>query len=661
MSQNPPTVEIPLNMGINLSDPVSKLGKGELRFARNSHYLPESQKLAKLPGRTLFGAMGATVRGLSFVKFRTAGSFLIGAAGTSFYTAPVGTSESWTARATSLSGVGRMEALYHNGTDRVYVVDGVNRLRVWTGSGNMRSGGLTRPSAGTLSFLNNSATLYQSGTTFQMCHTEYDSTTGVESPPSDVARMSASAANGTFKYTFPTATNGSSFDKYRLYRTQHGTGIFYRLAEVASTTLRYYDGDDSEALGSGVDNDTYWGFRTVEDGFLSTQPTAAMVGEPLRANYITVNGTIPIGDIHGMFQNVYFITGVPGYPQDVYFAMPDFPEWFSPVNFLREENKKGDPVSGAGVANDRLIVFTLSSIFRHNTFPFPTSPGFGLGQATREEVTDDHGCVAKRSVVNFGVGQPNNRLFYLSSRGPMMTDGYETWPLNEDLNWSDRYVNTRAMSQAVAVNFPKYQQIWLFVPSRSSTVNDMAFIYHYHPNHRKHGLVGKYTGPAHIRCGAAAVVGDSDEESRLYTADTNTTGNVYLEDNGVTDAAEYDDADGKINWEWETGDIGQESKNRRVQRVFLDIEGDDTFDADLYVAVNKSKVEKRLELDLRTDVQASTTTFGNSDVDDEDSLTYRAGVWKTGTHFRWRMQETAAASRVIAGMEVEVETYGAQK
>lgn len=654
-----------MDKGVNLSSPGSELEIGELSLARNCHYMPEGGELAKVRGRTVFGSMGAAVAGLSFVKFRSGAAHLIGAAGTSYQSAGVSSSGTFAAIASGLLPVGRMEALYYEPTDRAYISDGVNPMRVWTGSGDARVGGLTRPAAGVVTFIANGTTTYLNGTTFYYCHTEYDPVNDVESPPSPVVQLAASAANGTFRYVFPTKTSAGA--KYRLYRSQNGGAVFYRLtpaADIASTILRYYDGTDTEALGSSDNNFAAWGFATMDDQFLATRDILAMVGKPLASNYITANGTFPIGDIMFSFQGSICIAGVRSFPQHLYFTTPGSPEMVTPTNYVPIDNGYGDPITAGLTANDRAVIFTLNTIYRLNALPFPTDPGYGIGIVRKEEVTRDHGCIAKRSVVNFGVGQPNNRAFYLSTRGPMMTDAYQTWPLNEDLDWSERLINMGAISGSIAVNFPKYQQIWLFVPSKNSNVNDMAFIYHYHPNHIKKAdpvAVGTWTGPISVRASAGTVAYEANTETRMFLGSADS--NVYLADSGLTDAQHCDDASGAINWEWQTGDqpFGEESVNKRVQRVFVNQIGTDSFNPSFRCAVNKADRDFSVPLVNITDNAAGSVKFGTSDVDEVKTRSYRGGVWQTGAHFRWKMQETAVADRQIASVEMEVEEFGRQR
>ncbi len=657
------TVKFSLNKGLNIGSPPTDLEPGEMTLARNCHYEPESQSLLKIKGRSTFGTIAsAAATGLAFVSFRSAGRFLIGTAGTTLATAPVGTTGSFTSRKTLASTAGRMEAVYYNGTDRAYIVDGVNTAQVWTGSGNTRDLGLNSPTtAPTVTILGNAATQYPIGTTFSYCFTEYDSVNLVESGPSPVAQNQTTAANDTLKAVLPAKVNAAA-DKYRIYRTLTGGAVFFRLAEVATAITQYYDGSNTEgAAGNRQDNQTTWGFKTADDLFLSTRDALPMLGTPLQGNYITSNNQAPLGNILGVFENSLLISGVTSFPQDIYYSLPDSPEQFSPIYFLREENERGDPVTGFGVANDRLIAFTLNSIYRHDTLPRITDPGFGIGTASRQEVTKDHGSVAKRTIVNFGVGQPSNRLFYLSTRGPSMTDGYTTTPLGPDLNWDQSIVNFAQISNAVAVNFPKYQQIRLFVPSASSTTNDICFVYHYAPAHVKESTgVGKWTGPLHVRCAAAAVAYESNTETRLYVADTNTTGRVYLEDTGTTDAQNFEDVTGNINWEWQTGhpDFGSQSRAKKFHRVFLNYVGTDTFAPTFNYSVNQNDRETQISLANTTTNTAGTFTLGTSAVTKEKTRRMRGGIWQTGTNLRLRMQESSTTDRQIASLELELEDYG---
>jgi hypothetical protein len=638
------------------------LRPNELVLARNSHYLGDPSVLAKVGGRSLLGSLGAKCEGLAFVRFRNGNAFLVAATATTYKSTPLPGTGEWTERATGLTPGGRMVAAYHQATDRLYVGDGVNALRAWSGSGNMRTVAISQPSAPTTAFVNNAATLYPIGSTFQYCLTAYNSTYDSQSPPSEVVVVSATTANGTWRINLPSIPSGA--DKWRIWKTQSGGNIFYLLAEVDSALVRYYDGDDSEALGSGQDNTTTWGFNYVEDQFLSTQDVLPMVGEPLLSNYITVNGTIPIGSIIGVFQDRLWIAGNPTYPHDIYFSGANKPEQFSPVNFFQLGNELGEHVTAAGIANDKWVGFTPNTHWRLNVFPDVTDPGFALGQASLELVSKEIGCIAPWSVRNFGLGQPNSRLFFVSARGPCATDSYVVIPLDQDLNWGANLVNLSAVARSVAVSYPKYSQIRLHVPSPRSSMNDIALIYHYHPLATKESTgVGAWLLPVHVRCSAAALTYESGIEPRMYVADTDDTGNVYAEDSGEIDHQHYDSDDGAIDWEWMSGDnaLGEESQNKRVQRIFLNVTGAGDFAPELLVSVNKADAEHVIPLKNETVNAPGGLKLGTSIVERDKTRTFVGGVWQTAGHYRFRMREKAIGARGIGTIEPEIETYGRRR
>lgn len=659
-------IEIPLDQGVELGGAPDRLTPGALQIGRNVFYEPESSTLRRLWGRSLFGTIAAArITGLDFASFRNGNKFLIGTAGTTLATAPVGPTGVFTSRKTLAAAAGQAESRYMDATDRVYWFDGVNTPQVWAGSGNTRDMGLQAPTtAPTVTVLDNTGSAYPAGTTYGYCFTEYDDVNGVESAASPVATMASTINTQTFKLELP-AKLSSATTKFRIYRSQSGGAVFFRLAEVDATTVRYYDGTDDEALSDAVENTDIYGFATVDDLYLATQPIVPMLGSPLEGNYITVNGTVPNGDIICVFEDSLIVAGVPGYPQDVYYSQEFRPESFSPVYFYREGNALGDKVTGLGVANDRLIAFTLNSIWRHDRLARVTDPGFGARLATRREVALDHGCIAKRSVCGFSVGNPNDRLFYLSNRGPRVTDGYVTWPIGNDLDWSERVINFEHLSHAAARNFPKYRVVLLALASPGSSHNDIAFLYHYDPAHQKKSTgAGKWTGPHDLRVAQAAVAFEEDTETRMFIADDDESGQVYLEEGAASDASEYRDADGSIDWEWMTGDlpIGGMARMKKVGRVFMSHETTDDFHPSFTFAMNKADQEHAITLATRTLNEAGTERIGTSTVTRLKTRTSEGGIHETGTHLRLHMQESQATTdRAIVAMEIEVEDFGPKR
>lgn len=662
-----------LDQGVVVRLSPTEMEAGELILARNCHYEPDARTLFRVGGRRTFGTVnaGSAVSGVAFVQFRNGNKYVLAASGQTYKAASVNQGArdgQFVSLRTLTNPAGKMEAAYYNGTDRVYLMDGTNRAQVWDGvSGTMRNMGLLTPLvAPTVTLLSNAATYYTTGTTFLYCYTEFDAANNIESAPSPVVDVQITVTGQTIKIQ-PNYVFNCETVRYRVYRSQDGGAVFYLIADLDIGFTTYYDGSNTEGGATDrIDNGTVWGFITMPDDYLQTQPVLPMLGQPLTGNYMTVNGEVPKGDICFVFEGSLIITGIKDFPQDVYYSLPDDPEMFPPVYFLRVENARGDPVTGGGVANDRMIIFTENSIYRYDTLPRITDPGFGLGLASKKLVTSDHGCVAKRTVVNFGITQGNNKLFYLSARGPFESDGYSTRPLGTDLDWTGQMLNYAFIKNAVAVNYPRWQQIWLFVPSAASSTNDMAFIYHYAPMHVKESTgVGKWTGPIDIRCDSACAVPSGSAETRLFIADTNTSSKVYLQDDKDTDDQNFYDSSGNIHWEWETGEMvfGSQARNKRVGRAFLTMQGTDplTSSTMFAYAMNQHDAGRTLVLTRQTSNSEELETFGTSGVIKVKDQVYRTGVWKTGTHIRFAMAEVGAEPRGITSLEIEIEDYGKAK
>lgn len=666
-------LQVKLDQGVSLQVPPPELSPGELTFARNCHYPLNTHTLAKIAGRETFGTVNAgnVVNGTVFVQFRDGRKYLVCSSGQTYQAALInaGGSGTFVNKRNLAQFSGKMEGVYYNGTNRAYFMDGSNRPQVWDGGDSMRNMGLLTPGAPlVMTQLANAGTQYTKGTTFQYCYTEYDSVNGIESAPSPVDEIQISTTGNTIKLVPQYMFNCETI-RYRIYRTQDGGGVFFRIADLDVGFTTYYDGQNTEgATSDRIDNITVWNFATVTDQFLQSQPVLPMLGKPLQGNYVTINGEPPKGDICVIFENSLVISGVKDFPQDVYYSQSDDPEMFSPIYFLREENARGDKVTGMGTANNRLIVFTENSIYRHDTLPRVTDPGYGLGAATRQLVTADHGCVAKRTVVNYGIGEDsNNTLFYLSSRGPFMTDGYNCTPLGSDLNWSSTLVNYATVTGAVAVNYPAEQQLWLFVPSPASVSNDMAFIYHYAPQHKKQETgMGKWTGPIDVRCESATVSPEVQAKPRLFLSDTNTSSKIYLHDRGFTDAQNYTDSSGNIVFEWITGDLdfGSVARQKRFERIFLTHFGTDSLsDAAVlfFAGLSQASDEWRLALTETTSNVEQQMTFGTTGIVRAVSRVTQAGLWQAGTHLRLHFKETASVPRGIVNVEVEVGEMGKVK
>ena len=127
-----------LNGGLVTAKDPSLLSQGELQQCDNLFYKPGSHSLHKARGRTLFNsaALGGSLKGLRYCGFDGSNDVLIGFAGTTLYTAPVGLTGTFSTLTTGITGT-LLEAIHYNNHHVLLTGDASSRV--------LLSNGITRP------------------------------------------------------------------------------------------------------------------------------------------------------------------------------------------------------------------------------------------------------------------------------------------------------------------------------------------------------------------------------------------------------------------------------------------------------------------------------------------------------------------------------------
>jgi hypothetical protein len=123
-------------------------------------------------------------------------------------------------------------------------------------------------------------------------------------------------------------------------------------------------------------------------------------------------------------------------------------------------------------SEDVLLVFNRNSIHQ-------VSNSVNLQAATTRLLTDEVGCVARKSIVQVG-----NRVIFLSDNGVYGTEFFDEYnlrgtetPLSEPINETIKTINKEAWENSVATYFDN--RYFIAVPTGTSTSNDTILVYNF--------------------------------------------------------------------------------------------------------------------------------------------------------------------------------------
>ena len=119
---------------------------------------------------------------------------------------------------------------------------------------------------------------------------------------------------------------------------------------------------------------------------------------------------------------------------------------------------------------------------------------------------------------------------FFSRNGLFATDGFTTWPLAPQINWS-WYVSLANLSQVYLINNPDDCELQLYLPGPSGV--DKKLHFNYHPTHVRSDGTLAVSGPTTVhnsgvyaRAAVSAVMPDGSR--RIFTAYANN--DVYYDD-----------------------------------------------------------------------------------------------------------------------------------
>lgn len=226
-------------------------------------------------------------------------------------------------------------------------------------------------------------------------------------------------------------------------------------------------------------------------------------------------------------------------PSDIIFSLPGYPEYFPKPYRIKFNSTKKDRVRLIRRLGQVLCVGMLTGWKRVNYLPRETNTDLtsSLGEVA-EDIADSSGVVGNMAGCLVDLPGVGTVLAYISTKGLHYTDGIKSHFLNIDLDWPNT-VDLSNLKTCVLRNYSTKNWLVLYYPPAGTShgQNTRALIFHYGPDKIKDGGYLPALGPWTVsaRCATEAYL---DGVSKLLTGHE-TLGNVYLEDNGLTNPATY--------------------------------------------------------------------------------------------------------------------------
>jgi len=279
----------------------------------------------------------------------------------------------------------------------------------------------------------------------------------------------------------------------------------------------------------------------------STSPSVNLAGTPFRTVNVNVagittsygaDGPPPVSSTGDMFEGQLVLNDVTD-QSIIRYSLPDNIESFPSIYFLNFESKVQDVVTYIRRLGNKLLVGLRQQLYRVNYLPRESDAEFDRGRSY-ESISETEGIVGTQAACLFSPEGGPLYLAYISHAGPRYTDGFQTFPLNNDLDWATTVRlpvaagATNYLQSSILVDYPLLQQLWFYYTPPGQTTNTKAMVFHYSRDHRNEDGTCKATGPIDVAAYAAV-------NARLAGNDVLLTGQsggfVYVEDRGFTHAA----------------------------------------------------------------------------------------------------------------------------
>lgn len=350
---------------------------------------------------------------------------------------------------------------------------------------------------------------------------EYSELDNLESPLRG-SNLVTLTDNNMVAVVLPASASNATASHYRLYRTHDGgkmPGDFRYLDMVPVGTTTYYDRFKK-------DKDDVFGDLPP---FLKVQITDSMF------RHYASNTAPEAFKAIVEYQN-FLVALSEQEPRKMMYSLPGDPEsWPLLYQIIDFPLKEHDTLQSLGVAGDLLIIGATDAIIVVNGLPELEAQSYA--NASMTVLRGASGCVGPRAMAEYSLaGEP--RVMWVSNQGVFQTNGHIVQELSADLDWAN------------TVSQGKLADSWMFwdkddqimsigVDTDGDGVPDREYWFHLAEEHRKQNGRPKVTGPHYSSKSNQAGGFAADGAWRVYSLDNDTSGSVYHEKDGGTDAGNF--------------------------------------------------------------------------------------------------------------------------
>jgi len=181
----------------------------------------------------------------------------------------------------------------------------------------------------------------------------------------------------------------------------------------------------------------------------------------------------PKCSIGAAFQNRLVVAGDPSAVYSIYYSDPGLPEQFSSSGIVNVSSARGGRITGLVPFNNLLI------IFRESAVDALLNTGNGLQVVP---VNASIGSLSPNTAVSIaGLGLMflgADRKFYLLTGNYSGGSSIQITEASKTIGKQLRRINPSSLARAFAIYNPRDREYWCHVPSLSSPICDLGFVYH---------------------------------------------------------------------------------------------------------------------------------------------------------------------------------------